>query len=186
MAGVAAAKATPHLAQPGEPLREGPDGQTAAPDTQPARPAETASVESKPETQPAAAREIKLEVTGGERRVEVRLSDRGGEVRVAVRTPDNNLAGTLRENLPELTTRLAENGLRTEAWRPAGTSGGDWRHTTEAPAGGLAQDADSQSHGQGGGGQEDAQQRHPRNFQEQQQTHKQKGRDFAWLMSSLR
>jgi hypothetical protein len=186
MAGGPAVKAEPHLSHSVEPPREEPARQTAAPDARPARPAEVSSIESKPETQKAAAREIKLEVTGGERRVEVRLSDRGGEVRVAVRTPDNHLAGTLRENLPELATRLAENGLRTEAWRPAGTSAVDWRHATEAPAGGTAQDRDSQSRGQGGSAQEDGGQRHPRHVQEQRPVHKEKGRDFAWLMSSLR
>jgi flagellar hook-length control protein FliK len=117
--------------------------------------------------------------------VEVRLSERAGEVRVAVRTPDGHLAGALRENLPELATRFAESGLRSAVWRPADSPVGERRHLAEMPAGSPAQDADSQSRGNGGDAQGDAQQRHQRNIHEPK-THKEKGKDFAWLMSSLR
>ncbi|MEO8373461.1 MAG: hypothetical protein ABI806_30020, partial [Candidatus Solibacter sp.] len=51
---------------------------------------------------PGAVRDVKFEVTGDDRRVEVRLSERAGEVKLTVRTSDGPLAGTLRENLPEL------------------------------------------------------------------------------------
>ena len=190
-AGVPPGEMAPQGAPSGDLRQEKPAAQTATLDTSPARLEDAAKIEPKPLVQPAPAREIKLEVTAGDRRVEVRLTDRGGEVRVAVRTPDNHLAGTLRENLPELATRLADTGLRTQAWHPAGSSAGEWRHTAETPSGGMAQDADAQSRGQGGGGQGggaqgDAEQRQSKNSQEQQQHYKEKGKDFAWLMSSLR
>jgi hypothetical protein len=161
--------------------------ETAAPppDAVTVRPEATGKVEPKPDVQPASAHEIKLEVAGGERRVEVRLSERAGEVRVAVRTPDGQLAGSLRENLPELATRLAETGLRSEMWRPAAPAAGEWRHTSQTPAGNPAQDADQQSKGNGGGAQGDSRQQNPQNSQEHK-AQKEKGKDFAWLMSSLR
>ena len=190
-AGLPAAKIAPHGAQPGPPLQATQLAQPAAPEAppSPAKAAETAETPAKPEPKPALpgtpAREIKLEVADGERRVEVRLSERAGEVRVAVRTADSHLAGSLRENLPELASRFAETGVRSEIWRPASSASGEWRHTTDTPAGNLAQNGDSQSSRHGGDAQKDAQQQHPREFQEQK-THKEKGKDFAWLMSSLR
>jgi hypothetical protein len=128
---------------------------------------------------------MKLEVTGGDRRVEVRLSERGGEVRMTVRTPDAHLATALRENLPVLSSRLAENGYKNDAWHPAESSPGERDRTTEPSAGTAFQDAnasprqqDRQPHDHGG-------QRHHKN-PEEPKLQQQKGRDFAWLMSSLR
>ena len=172
-----------------QPLQPDAVRQAEAPDAAPATPSgpvrPEAKAELKPEIPAASARDIKLEVSGGERRVEVRLSERGGEVRVAVRTPDSNLAGALRENLPELTTRFGESGLRSEIWRPSAAQPGEWRHTAQTPAGNLAQEGDPQSRGQGGDAQRDAEQRQARSSQEQK-IYKEKGKDFAWLMSSLR
>ncbi len=180
-------KVASHWTQSGALRQEGLAEPAASPDATPARPEEPAAarMDAKADVQPASAHEIKLEVSGGERRVEVRLSERGGEVRVAVRTPDSHLAGTLRESLPELTTRLAETGMRSEIWRPAGTPPGESRHAAETASGNLAQDAESQSRGNGGEPQGDAQQRQQRSFLEPKND-KEKGKDFAWLMSSLR
>jgi len=180
-------KVASHWAQSVAPRQEGLPEPAAAPDATPARPEEpvAARMDAKAEVQSSSAHEIKLEVSGGERRVEVRLSERGGEVRVAVRTPDSHLAGTLRESLPELTTRFAESGLRSEIWRPAGSPAGEPRHAAETTSGNLAQDAESQSRGNGGEPQGDAQQRQQRSFVEPKND-KEKGKDFAWLMSSLR
>jgi hypothetical protein len=111
-----------------------------------------------------AARNIRLELSGGDQRVEVRLMDRGGEIQVAVRTADSHLAGTLRENLPALSARLSENGFHTES----------------------PQDSGLQQH-------RDSREQHARQQQQQQQEQqqhpdrsKQKGKDFEWLMSTLR
>jgi hypothetical protein len=180
-------KVASHWTLSGAPRTEAPREPAASPDATPARPEEApaARMDAKAEVQPASAHEIKLEVSGGERRVEVRLSERGGEVRVAVRTPDSHLAGTLRDSLPELTTRLAEIGMRSEVWRPAGTPAAEPRHAAQTTSGNLGQDADQQSRGNGGEPPGDAQQRQQRSLPEPK-SDKDKGKDFAWLMSSLR
>jgi hypothetical protein len=152
----------------------------------PVRPQDALDSESRPEAvKTTPVRDLKFEVTGGERRVEVRLSERGGEVKMTVRTPDTQLAGTLRENLPALSARLAESGFKSEAWHPAASSTNEWRHTAESSAGGAAQDANAQPREQGRESQDGAGQRRPKSPQELT-PQKEKGRDFAWLMSSLR
>jgi hypothetical protein len=183
--GMAASKVLPHAAQDAQ-LRTGtgvepPEAAVA----KPVRPQDAMDSESKPEAPSMpAVRDMKFEVTGGESRVEVRLSERGGEVKMTVRTPDANLAGTLRENLPALSTRLSESGFKSEAWHPAASSTNEWRHTAQSSAGGASQDANSHSR-EHQGSQDGAGQRRPRIPQEPV-TQKQKGKDFAWLMSSLR
>jgi hypothetical protein len=142
--------------------------------------------DARPEAAKAAPlRDIKLEVTGGERRVEVRLSERAGEVKMTVRTADAPLASSLRENLPALSARLAETGLKGEAWHPAASSAEDWRHNAKPSAGAASQDANAQPREQGREPQDGAGQRRPKSAQ-QPIPLKEKGRDFAWLMSSLR
>lgn len=141
---------------------------------------------AKPEAARATpVRDMKFEVTGGERRVEVRLSERGGEVKMTVRTPDADLASTLRENLPALSARLAESGLKSEAWHPAASSPNERRYTAESSGGGASQDTNSQPRQQDREPQDGAGQRRPESPQEPI-LQKQKGSDFAWLMSSLR
>jgi hypothetical protein len=142
---------------------------------------------------PAAARNIQLDVNGGNQRVEVRLTERGGEVQVAVRTADAHLAGALREDLPALSSRLAESGFRAETWHPAspgasseGPSGpGDWHKLAEPSPGGTPQDPNGRSRQDSGQPQGDSQPRQPKTS-EQQPDRKDQGKDFAWLMSSLR
>lgn len=87
----------------------------------PAEPHRTPAAQT-PEPPPpvSPARDIRLQVTGGERRVEVRLTERAGEVQVSVRTPDSQLAGALRDDLPALSARLQQTGFRAETWHPAG------------------------------------------------------------------
>jgi hypothetical protein len=176
-----------------------PDGQVRAetaldrPDTtaaKPVRPQDAIESEAKPEaTQAVPVRDMKFEVTGGERRVEVRLSERGGEVKMTVRTPDAHLASTLRENLPALSARLAESGFKSEAWHPAASSINERRPAAESSAGGAShdtnRDANSQPREQDREPQDGAGQRRPHSPQEPI-LQEQKGRDFAWLMSSLR
>ena len=159
-------------------------GDTATP--KPGRLQDAMKSDAGPEAAKAAPlREMKFEVTGGERRVEVRLSERAGEVKMTVRTADAPLASSLRENLPALSARLAETGLRSETWRPAASSTDDWRHNAESPAGGASQDANAQPREQGREAQDGAAQRRHKSPQEPAPL-KEKGRDFAWLMSSLR
>ena len=151
---------------------------------------ETLEADTKLEAaKPGAVRDVKFEITGDERRVEVRLSERAGEIKLTVRTPDGPLAGTLRENLPQLSARLAESGLRNEAWHPAATSKGEWRNTAETSQSGGTRDGEQQP-GQQDRGSQGGDQRRQRNHSPEPTDStlgsKQKGKDFAWLMSSLR
>jgi hypothetical protein len=145
--------------------------------------------DAEPARPPAAARNIQLDVNGGDRRVEVRLTERGGLVEVAVRTPDAHLASALREDLPALSSRLAESGFRAETWHPAspGASNGpgEWHKLAEPSPGGTTQDPNGRPRQNGGQPQGDSQPRQPK-ASEQQPDRKNPGKDFAWLMSSLR
>src|SRR5207249_1285037 len=98
---------------------------------------------SEPAKAPAPAREIRLAVSGGEQRIEVKLRERGGELQVAVRTVDGHLAERLRENLPALTSRLAESGIRAETWHPP-SGGGEWREAKEISSASFADTSDPQ------------------------------------------
>jgi hypothetical protein len=157
-----------------------------ATEAKPARPQDVMDSAAKPEAVKAPlVRDMKLEVKGGDQRVEVRLSERAGEVKMTVRTADEPLANRLRENLPTLSARLAESGFKSEVWRPAASSTSELRHTADSSARDASQDANAQPRQQDREPQDGAGQRRPRIPQET--THqKEKGKDFAWLMSSLR
>jgi hypothetical protein len=165
-----------------------PDGQT-----RPERPAAAeqlppaATAPDDPPAKPAAAHDIQLQVGGqGDSRIEVRVTERAGDVHVSVSTPDTRLAGELREDLPALASRLEQSGFRAETWHPA--AGGDRQHPYEPPAGAAAQDAGSQSRQNGRDGQRDPQQQERRNREhpDTPSQRKEQGKDFAWLLSSLR
>jgi hypothetical protein len=51
--------------------------------------------------------------------VDVRVSQRAGDVQVTVRTADGQLAQSLRHHLPELSDRLAQNGIQGDFWQPS-------------------------------------------------------------------
>ena len=165
---------------------------TEAPETKPVRPQDVHEVmdgAAKPEALKApVVRDMKFEVSGGQQRVEVRLSERGGEVKMTVRTADEPLANTLREELPSLNARLAESGLRSEAWHPAASSTNEL-HTAESGARGAAhntnQDADAQPRQQDREPPDGGAQRRSKSPQEAA-PQKEKGKDLSWLMSSLR
>jgi len=136
---------------------------------------------------PAAAHEIQLQVGGpGNSRVEVRLTERAGDVRVAVSTPDTRLASELRADLPSLAARLEQSGFHAETWHPAAT--GDRQPLAEPPAGASSQDAGSQSRQDGRGEPGDPQPQEQKNPEDQDDptSRKKQGKDFAWLLSSLR
>jgi hypothetical protein len=178
------ANVIPHTPDPQMKVEAPPERAADEPARTP-RPQETTARDTAPEVAKGSpVRDMKLELTGGERRVEVRLSERGGEVRMTVRTPDAHLATALRENLSALSTRLAENGYKNDAWHPASSSGERTR-TAEPSAGSASQDANTSSRQQERQPQEQGGQRHHKNFEEPKPQQK-KGRDFAWLMSSLR
>jgi hypothetical protein len=104
--------------------------------------------------------------------------ERGGEVQVAVRTPDAKLAGELRRDLPSLAARLEQTGLRAESWHSQSNGS---RSGAGADQGGE-RDANSRNNQGSGQRQEDKRQAQP--F-DQPHSGKQKGKDFAWFMSSL-
>lgn len=148
-------------------------------------PRQTEIVEAAPPEVPktaTAAREIKLELNGGDQKVEVRLVDRGGDVHVAVRTADTHLAGALREDLPALSARLEQGGFRAENWHTGVAGPQDRQRTVETPAQGFTQDQQSRS-GQERGQREGRE--HPPRQPQNPQT-KDDRKDFAWLFTSLR
>ncbi|MEO8592514.1 MAG: hypothetical protein ABI759_04260 [Candidatus Solibacter sp.] len=166
------------------PARPDAPARTESGEPKPAVAHEAADREVRAETPKATAvRDVKLEVTGGDRRVEVRLTERGGEVKMTVRTPDAPLAGTLRENLPALHARLAESGLKSQAWHPASAQTSESRSPSEAAQPGNSQDQSGQ-HRQPDRDAQEGDPRRQRNPQENVAP-KQKGKDFAWFMSTL-
>jgi len=176
-----------HVVNAVEPQAERPSGgQAATPPDGPSRPKESveASASAEPGPAPGAARDIRLEVGGGDSRVEVRLMERDGEVHVAVRTPDEHLAGALREDLPALSSRLTESGFRTETWHPSASQAGEWQRQAEPAAGSSAQDSNQQPR-QNGREQHQGDQppARPKMFEETV-NRKEKG-NFEWLMSTL-
>lgn len=150
-----------------------------------ARPQDALETQAKPEVAKGTpVRDMKFEVTSSDRRVEVRLSERGGEMKMTVRTPDSNLASTLRDNLPTLSTRLAESGFKSETLHPTASTS-EWHHSAESSKGGAFQDSNPPPREQNRESRDGTGQQHPKRPQEPVRQ-QQKGRDFAWLMSSLR
>jgi len=136
---------------------------------------------------PPAAHDIKLQLAGeGGPRVEVRLTERGGDVFVAVRTPDSRLSGELRQDLPSLATRLEQVGYRATTWQPAAS--GERERLTDPQASASGQDFQGQYRQQGREQQRDPEeqkQKAPANAPGPAQQNE-SGRDFAWLLSSIR
>ena len=119
-----------------------------------------------------------------EGRIQVHVAERAGEVHVAVHTPDANLAGALREDLPALTSRLEQTGFHAETWHgpAAGTAEGP-RAGEPSPASPQQDTPDSQQRDQGG----QHNQQHERRQPTEEQAPSQSGhQDFSWLFESLR
>ncbi len=126
----------------------------------------------------APARDLAFELGGGEQRVTVRIADRGGEIHLSVRTPDADLAGDLRRELPTLASRLEQSGLRPQGWQ----AGESWRHTQQPAGTGLAQEG--QQHGRPDSrDRRESQARHP--DAGKKSDIKKEGKEFAWFLSSL-
>jgi hypothetical protein len=142
-----------------------------------------------PTVQPthAAAHDIKLQVSGeGDQHVEIRLTERRGDVFVAVRTPDTKLAGDLRQDLPVLSSRLEQSGYRTSTWQPATAT--ERPRLTDPSVGTQAQGQQDQPRQNGR-----EQQRHPQEQKPKAPVNpaspsqpKDTGKDFEWLLSSIR
>jgi hypothetical protein len=85
--------------------------------------APVAAVSDPPAAPSVRPHSIEIQVPGhaGEQ-VDVRVSQRAGDVEVTVRTPDNDLAQSLRQHLPELSDRLNQADTTAQIWQPAATS----------------------------------------------------------------
>ena len=83
--------------------------------------APTAALADPPTTAAPRSHSIDLKVPAGDdnSQVDVRISQRAGDVQVTVRTADGNLAQSLRQHLPELSDRLAQNGVSGDIWHPS-------------------------------------------------------------------
>jgi hypothetical protein len=144
-------------------------GNVAVPPTQqgstPSQPASANHpVEAEPPVplpQPAASHGVSLRLGDGDSSVEIRMAERAGEIKVTVHTPDQDLANSLRNELPDLVGRLRQNGFQAETWRPQAPN--------EAASGRRAASEGSQSqdqsqHGRKGG-------RQPQQERRQNQSH---------------
>jgi hypothetical protein len=80
--------------------------------------------------------------------------------------------------------RLSQPGFHATTWQPAG----DRQHLADPQAGTSAQDAQGQSRQNGSGEQRDPQERKPKDPEnpDNPSQSKEQGKDFAWLLSSLR
>jgi Flagellar hook-length control protein FliK len=156
-------------------LTDAPDGEVHVPPEPPQEPMRA------PGSTPA--KEIRLELAGGDGRVEVKLSDQGGELKIAVRTPDSHLAERLRDHLPTLSSRLAEAGVHSETWHPsaAGAAWQEARHVTTASHGDQT-DTPPERRGQEQGREGQPRRQNPTTEFEQP---KEKGKDFEWFLSAM-
>ncbi len=134
-----------------------------------------------PPPPPAAANDIKIAVNDNGQRVELRVTERAGDIHVTVRTPDSQLATAMREDLPALSSKLEQNGLHSEMWRPAASASSENR-TTETSGGNTSPDSREQS---GGRQQQESEQQDPRNPQ-QTPNRKSDRKEFSWLFESIR
>ncbi len=128
-----------------------------------------------------AARQIQLELHDDGSRVNVRLVERAGSVQVDVRTPDSHLAGALRDDLPSLTARLEQSGLRAEAWHDAPAVTAARIRTAEPVA--NAGSASSQNQSRREGGDRDPRDGQPR--EKRQNQPQPESKEFSWHFTSL-
>jgi hypothetical protein len=147
-----------------------------APEIAPTRPVEPVVAEPVHRNEPL--RDLAFRLEGGAEPVDVRLTERGGTVHVAVHTSDPELAGTLRQNLGELETKLDARGYQAGIVQN--------RPTAETKNPGSDQGYSQQ--GSGGqafqGRQGDGSQRRRQN-QRQDPAQREK-KEFSWIVSSIR
>ena len=128
---------------------------------------------------------LQFAVGGGDQRVEVRVAERGGELHVAVRTPDQRLAGSLRDDLPSLTAKLESAGLRTETWHTGSSGSAGRERPLETASRTLSQNSQEQP-GQDGRRQHDDPPPQRAKRPEDSSHPKPDRKDFQWLLTSLR
>jgi hypothetical protein len=160
-----------------------PAEKTAAPE--PGQPPVRAESQPLPEPAPAAGavRDIQIRVNQGGQHVDVRLTERGGEVHVSVRTPDAQLAGTLREDLPVLSAKLEQSGFRAETWRPGMSTPLPHFGADETGLSNTPHDGQQPPSRQGGQEQQQAPPRRPKPSLAESATSQRK--EFSWHISQL-
>lgn len=133
---------------------------------------------------PAGSRNVEMHFTVDAGRVQVHVAERAGEVRVAVHTPDANLAGTLRQELPQLTSRLEQSGFHAETWHgPTGGAAEGTRAGEPAPGSPRQDTPDPQQRNSGGQQNEEQQRPQP---PEEQAAPRPRREDFSWLFDAVR
>jgi nucleosome-remodeling factor subunit BPTF len=113
--------------------------------------------------------------------VSLRVVERGGEVQVAVRTTDPQLAGDLRQNLPDLVSELSGRGYRAETWQPLASSGAEASALPRAASTAADSGAGQNYSGQTGDGSRNG--GSPAGQQQQQQRHGQDPSQPSWLQA---
>ncbi len=132
----------------------------------------------------ATAHDMRFAMGAGDQRVEVRVAERGGEVHVDVRTPDERLAGSLRDDLPSLTAKLESAGLRAETWH-GDSSGGAGRERQQETARSMESQSSQEQPGQDGRRQQDDPPPQRPKESEDSSHPKRDRKDFQWLFTSL-
>jgi hypothetical protein len=104
-------------------------------------------------------------------------------VLVAVRTPDPQLAGSLREDLPLLSSRLEQAGFRAETWHPSASATENGPRAAESHSSNTSSQDQNPSR-QGGQEQQQSSPRQPKPPAAKAATTSPR-KEFAWLMSQL-
>jgi hypothetical protein len=131
------------------------------------------------------ARNMQFAVGAGDQRVEVRVAERDGELHVAVHTPDQLLAGSLRDELPSLAARLESAGLRTQTWHPGSPDSAGRERLVDASSRTLSQNSQDQP-GQDGRRRQDDPPPQRAKRPEDPFHPKRNQKDFQWHLTSLR
>jgi hypothetical protein len=161
---------------------QGPAGSGPAGVASPAQAKELA--ETQIDAPPASAeplRNISLQIESGDGQapVKVDLVQRAGELAISVRANGSDMANSLRHDLPELTSRLAERGFQSEMWHPGASGAAPANASAESSNNSnLSQQGQSQSQSNGSqqnppqqsGSGRDGNQSSPRWFEELQAT----------------
>jgi hypothetical protein len=83
---------------------------------------EAAPASAIPEDQSAVVQPVKtvqVQISGADdQKVDLKLVEKSGSLTMSVRSSDTALTKSLQQNLPDLTTRLSDQQIRAEWWRP--------------------------------------------------------------------
>jgi len=119
---------------------------------------DAAPVAAIPDEPPAAASQpvttVQVQITGADdKRIDLKLMEKSGALTMSVRSADGTLTKALQQNLPELSSRLDGEQIRTEWWRPTaqGSAPPTSDHTTSGGNNAGSQQQENQNDGNSGG-----------------------------------